>query len=40
MAYDHTLEGWAKALELRDKETEGHSKRVTELTMRLHRPWE
>jgi len=24
-AYDTTLEGWAKALELRDKETEGHS---------------
>jgi PAS domain S-box-containing protein len=35
LAYDRTLEGWAKALELRDKETEGHSKRVTELTMRL-----
>jgi putative nucleotidyltransferase with HDIG domain len=31
--YDITLEGWAKALELRDKETEGHSRRVTELTM-------
>lgn len=35
LAYDRTLEGWAKALELRDKETEGHSKRVTELTVRL-----
>jgi putative nucleotidyltransferase with HDIG domain len=34
-AYDSTLEGWAKALELRDKETEGHSERVTSLTMRL-----
>jgi putative nucleotidyltransferase with HDIG domain len=33
--YDETLEGWAKALELRDKETEGHSERVTELTVRL-----
>ena len=32
-AYDLTLEGWAKALEMRDKETEGHSHRVTELTM-------
>ncbi|MEW5910881.1 MAG: HD domain-containing phosphohydrolase, partial [Thermodesulfobacteriota bacterium] len=32
-AYDTTLEGWAKALELRDKETEGHSRRVTELTV-------
>ncbi|OGO71716.1 MAG: hypothetical protein A2Z49_06830 [Chloroflexi bacterium RBG_19FT_COMBO_56_12] len=35
LAYDKTLEGWAMALELRDKETEGHSKRVTELTLRL-----
>ena len=34
-AYDTTLEGWAKALELRDKETEGHSRRVTELTIKL-----
>jgi PAS domain S-box-containing protein len=36
-AYDTTLEGWARALELRDKETEGHSQRVTELTVRLAR---
>lgn len=34
-AYDSTLEGWAKALELRDKETEGHSARVTRLTVQL-----
>jgi putative nucleotidyltransferase with HDIG domain len=34
-AYDITLQGWAKALELRDKETEGHSRRVTEYTMLL-----
>jgi len=34
-AYDRTLEGWAYALELRDRETIGHSRRVTELTMRL-----
>jgi putative nucleotidyltransferase with HDIG domain len=34
-SYDETLEGWAKALELRDKETEGHSERVTTLTVRL-----
>jgi PAS domain S-box-containing protein/putative nucleotidyltransferase with HDIG domain len=36
-AYDRTLEGWAKALELRDKETEDHSERVTELTIKLAR---
>jgi len=34
-AYDRTLEGWAYALELRDRETVGHSRRVTELTLRL-----
>lgn len=31
-AYDATIEGWARALEIRDKETEGHSRRVVELT--------
>ena len=35
LAYDTTLEGWARALELRDQETEGHSRRVTEMTMKL-----
>jgi PAS domain S-box-containing protein/putative nucleotidyltransferase with HDIG domain len=34
-AYDATLEGWVKALDLRDKETEGHSLRVTALTVQL-----
>ncbi|MFO7942691.1 MAG: GAF domain-containing protein [Anaerolineales bacterium] len=34
-AYDTTLEGWAKALELRDHDTEGHSRRVTDLTIKL-----
>lgn len=34
-AYDTTLEGWARALELRDSETEGHTRRVTELTLHL-----
>lgn len=34
-AYQETLEGWVHALDLRDKETEGHSKRVTILTERL-----
>lgn len=37
LAYDSTLEGWARALELRDRETEGHSRRVTVLTERLAR---
>jgi PAS domain S-box-containing protein len=36
-AYDTTLEGWARALELRDRETEGHSRRVTAMTVRLAR---
>ncbi len=36
-AYDTTLEGWSHALELRDDETEGHSQRVTGMTMRLAR---
>ena len=35
LAYDTTLEGWSTALDLRDKETEGHTKRVTEMTLRL-----
>lgn len=35
LAYDNTLEGWAKALELRDEETEGHTRRVTDLTIQL-----
>jgi hypothetical protein len=34
-SYDKTLEGWAKALEYRDRETEGHSRRVTNLCMLL-----
>jgi HD-GYP domain-containing protein (c-di-GMP phosphodiesterase class II) len=37
LAYDATLEGWAMALELRDKETEGHTRRVTDLTVELAR---
>ena len=36
-AYDTTLEGWARALELRDRETEGHTRRVTRHTMDLAR---
>ena len=34
-AYDATIEGWSRALDLRDKETEGHTLRVTEMTLRL-----
>lgn len=36
-AYDATIEGWSRALELRDNETEGHSRRVADLTIRLAR---
>ncbi|HOC18903.1 MAG TPA: HD domain-containing phosphohydrolase [Vicinamibacterales bacterium] len=37
LAYDTTIEGWAAALELRDKDTANHTLRVAELTMRLCR---
>jgi HD-GYP domain-containing protein (c-di-GMP phosphodiesterase class II) len=37
VAYETTLEGWARTLELRDRETEGHSQRVMDLTLRLGR---
>jgi len=33
--YDLTLGAWAKVLEYRDKETEGHSRRLVELSARL-----
>ena len=36
-AYDETIEGWSYALDLRDKETEGHTRRVTEMTLKLAR---
>ncbi|MBL8061949.1 MAG: GAF domain-containing protein [Anaerolineales bacterium] len=36
-AYNATIEGWSRALDMRDKETEGHSLRVTELTLKLAR---
>ncbi len=35
LAYDTTIEGWARALDLKDQETEGHSRRVTELAVQL-----
>ena len=34
-AYDETLNAWATALALRDKETAGHSHRVSDLSLRL-----
>ncbi|MBI5962394.1 MAG: PAS domain S-box protein, partial [Chloroflexi bacterium] len=34
-AYQRTIEGWVHALDLRDRETEGHTKRVTELTIKV-----
>ena len=34
-AYNATIEGWSAALDLRDKETEGHTQRVTEMTIQL-----
>jgi PAS domain S-box-containing protein len=35
IAYDETLEGWARALDLRDNNTEDHSVRVMDLTIDL-----
>jgi putative nucleotidyltransferase with HDIG domain len=37
LAYDATIEGWSRALDLRDRGTEGHTRRVTEATLRLAR---
>lgn len=34
-AYEETIEGWVRALDLRDRETEGHTQRVTELTLKV-----
>ena len=36
-AYDQTIAGWSHAMDLRDKETEGHTQRVTDLTLKLAR---
>ena len=36
-AYDRTIEGWVVALDLRDRETEGHTQRVTQLAIHLAR---
>jgi putative nucleotidyltransferase with HDIG domain len=37
LAYDATIEGWSAALDLRDKETEGHTQRVAEMAVKLAR---
>jgi putative two-component system response regulator len=34
-AYEATIDGWSHALDLRDRETEGHSQRVAKLTVQL-----
>ncbi|HMV28141.1 MAG TPA: PAS domain S-box protein [Anaerolineales bacterium] len=34
-AYERTIEGWVRALDLRDRETEGHTQRVTDITIRV-----
>jgi PAS domain S-box-containing protein len=36
-AYEATIEGWSRAMDLRDRETEGHTQRVTRLTLDLAR---
>lgn len=37
LAYEETIEGWARALDLRDEETEGHTRRVTSVTVHIAR---
>ena len=37
LAYDATIVGWSRAMDLRDKETEGHTERVTDMTIDLAR---
>ena len=37
IAYEATLEGWVRGLEMHDMETEGHSRRVVEMTLQLAR---
>jgi putative two-component system response regulator len=39
-AYDKTIQGWVKALDLRDHETEGHSVRVAQMTIHLARAFD
>ena len=37
IAYDATIEGWSRGMDLRDKETEGHTERVTEMAVKMAR---
>jgi PAS domain S-box-containing protein len=37
LAYDGAIEGWSRALDYRDKATEGHSRRVSEITVQIAR---
>lgn len=37
LAYNTTIEGWSRALDLRDRDTEGHTERVTDMTIKLAR---
>jgi putative nucleotidyltransferase with HDIG domain len=37
LAYDTTIEGWSRALDLRDRDTEGHTQRVTHAAVKLAR---
>ncbi len=37
LAYNTTIEGWSRALDLRDRDTEGHTKRVTQAAVKLGR---
>ncbi|HKY53150.1 MAG TPA: HD domain-containing phosphohydrolase, partial [Anaerolineales bacterium] len=37
LAYDATIAGWSRAMDLHDKEAEGHTQRVTDLTLNLAR---
>lgn len=37
LAQEATIEGWSRAMDLRDHETEGHTLRVTDMTLQLAR---
>jgi HD-GYP domain-containing protein (c-di-GMP phosphodiesterase class II) len=37
LAYNTTIEGWSRALDLRDRDTEGHTERVTDMSIKLAR---